>query len=241
MLLASEMVRISYSCPSGWPPLTRVRPLIADEDRRRGRLDPPPAQPAHCKPWLDGHRVRVLVRFPFDASVVVRGHPNRPVDFSITSGGGDVRPEHAAIVSTFSTTHFGVATEYTIRTESGVGLLILPPPSDGAPQPVCGLVESWWYPKPLFVVFKAPGPGAVVTFRQGQPMCTLAPVLCDPPSIEAMTAEEAEATRAECERYERFSADHPELRWTSAEGQKFSSRYKVLSKQGPSRADVALD
>jgi len=46
-----------------------------------------------------------------------------------------------------------------------------------------------------------------------------------------MTNQEAVALRRERVNYENFEVQHPELRWASAEGEEFSSAYRVLSRR----------
>jgi len=175
---------VKYMQPdSSFPALRRVKPHITDQEHRLRRLQEPPALPSHCKPWIDANSFGILMLFPYEASLIVRGRLGKSplVRVRWTSG----RPRHPQIVSLFSRTHFGLATQYSIRTEAGIGLFISPPTGQAHGRGIVqGLVETWWYPKPLFLVFQVPEPGASVEFRYGEPLCTLLQFFVRPSGLE---------------------------------------------------------
>jgi len=96
---------------------------------------------------------------------------------------------------------------------------------------VIGHLQVEWWPRKLFVVFKAPPPGGRHVFRKGEPY---AQILFVPHragyDVEPMTAEE-DARRRELERHidaARFQiADNV---WHNLDGAPLSSHYKVLAR-----------
>lgn len=230
---------IRYSKPDqSFPPLIRAKPTISEHEQRLKRAPRPPAVPSHCRPWIDANSYGLILLFPYMASVSVEGREGDVPIVEIDSGPKRLR--YRDIISNFSRTHFGLATQYCLLTEPGIGLFISRVP-DGYPspaEPVRGLIETWWYPKPLFLVFEAPLPSQRITFRYGDPLCTLMPVLCETATTREMTPAEAEQFRINRQQYEEYLAHHPDLRWTSAEGEGFSRQYKLyanLNRARPNR------
>jgi hypothetical protein len=212
------------------PPLTPIKPQISEGERRLAKLPKPPALPIHCKPWIDAQSYGLLMLFPHRVHLTITGQKNDIPKFSIKSTTGQRGDK--SIVSMFSLGHFGLATNYLIRTEPGVGIYTqsLPAEYQSTAYLVNGLVETWWYPKPLFLVFTCPRPKEIITFQYGDPLCVLMPILCGKILIEEMTGNERKKVMQERRSYEEYLAHHPELRWTSAEGNGFSTQYKLFSK-----------
>lgn len=220
-----------------FPPLTRVKPVISDLDRQRGRESPPPALPAHCKPWTDANSYGLLMRYPYHASVSITGTDDG--SRAVRQKPEASRLVYGSIIGHFSRGHFGLGTMYSIQTDPGIGVYINAPPwgyANGAVL-VPGIIETWWYPDTLFIVFREPAPGVTVSFAYGDPLCILMPVICDDLVAKPMTEQEYEERLREKSRYDAYRDEHPKLQWTSAEGEQFSRRYKLFSKQNaiPSR------
>ncbi len=197
-------------------------------ERPLRRLQRPPVLPSQCKPWLDGNRIGLLFRFPYRFCLTIGtgldGHFLAEISNRLGSGYGDV-------ISPFSARHFGLATNYLFRTDQGVGLLVAELP-DGLPRglrPARGVVETWWYPKPLFLVFERPRPGETFRLDYGDPLCVLIPVLCEPTEASEMHEQDLGTVEEERRMYEDYERNHPALRWTSLEGYPFSHTYKAFS------------
>jgi hypothetical protein len=226
-------MKIKYLCPDdSFPPLQQVRPVISEDEQARKRRQPPAAVPSHCKPFLDAASYGVLVPFGYHAVLRVTGREGSLPDVKASfEPGRPAYPEHD-IVAAFAQNYFSIATRYIVRTEPGVGLLTLPPP-EGHPRKgevVRGLLESWWFPKGLFVVFRAPAPGETMEFRRGDPLCVLVPAPCVDVEAEPMSQPEFMALLSEQKEYERYREEHPEIAWRSDMGFEFDSRYKIFSK-----------
>lgn len=209
------------------PPIEPVAPSVSDEERRLARLPRPPALPSQCRPWERGQRYGYVLRFAHRARVSVLTHPDHGLVVGVERGAG--RAFASEIVSRFAAGYVGLATGYRIRTPSRVGLLIEPHPASGERWGVVrALVETWWYPRPMFLVLRAPPPGDSISVSFGDPLCLLIPVLCE--TLHARAMDEAEAARIgeEDRAYIRRQRD-PSLQWTSAEGTSFSRAYRVES------------
>lgn len=207
-----------------FPPLTPLKAVVNDDERALRRLEHPPALPSHCKPWVDANSFGAVVPFPYAYRLTVEGTEDLPrtrVEHAINA-------RHRDVVGFFAPGYFTLALPYYLRTEPRIGLYVTTLPSSDDDRPlVRGLIETWWYPKPLFLVFRRPQPGATVVFEYGDPLCVLLPVVCGPPSVEEMSSDELAAVRDREAEYDEYLSDHPELRWTSAAGTGFSRRYRV--------------
>jgi uncharacterized protein DUF6065 len=225
MLLTYSKLRPYY------PDVERLRALPSSLDKELAQLDRPPALPWQCKPWLDAARHGFLLRYPYEAPLRVSGADDGRPDFLYEEHGTSARAGGPAI-SAFAPSHFSMRAGYRFRTPAPYSLLTarLPTASDG-PHVVPGVVETWWYPRPLFVVFENPKPGEQYVLSAGDPICALVPVILEPLAAREMTADEVQVVVAEDERYKRESAVISGMSWTSLEGAGFSHRYKVFAKR----------
>jgi hypothetical protein len=233
-------MELAYSkLRSYYPDIERLRPAPSEMERQLARLARPPALPLHCKPWLDAARYGFLLRYPYEATLRVRGVADAPPHFSYDEQGTTARAGGLS-VSAFASSHFSLRSGYRFRTPEPVCLMTTPLPALTAPPavqgltPVRGIVETWWYPRPLFVVFENPAPGEELVIHSGDPLCALVPVLSEDLAAREMTTAEAEELVEEDERYKRDSAELPGMAWTSLEGVGFSHRYKAFSKRARS-------
>ena len=215
-----------------YPSVERLHPLIGDAERQLARLSRPPALRVHCKPWLDAARYGFLVRYPYDGSLTVTADKGGGLSFAHGSHGLAARAG-GQIVMALAGSHFSMRMGYRFRTELPWGLMTWPPPgaADDAPRVVPGLVETWWYPRPLFVVFENPAPGGQAVLRPGDPLCALVPVRCEPLEIREMSETESNRIADEDTRFKSEAAATPGLDWVSLDGAGFSRRYRVFSKR----------
>jgi hypothetical protein len=147
------------------------------------------------------------------------------------------------IVSAFAPDYFGLATNYTVRTEHGVGVLVLESSrtKENSSSPERGFIESWWYPKPLFLVYQRPARGEVINFSPHDPLCTLVPLLAHPTRPHAMEPSERAELEADRRAYEERERD-PSLRWSSLEGYSFTRAYSQSARErrrGSSRSPIS--
>ena len=138
--------------------------------------------------------------------------------------------------SAFAPNHFGFTSSLDIKTDPGYGTMILPHPRyytdriGTVPLVVGGMIESDFWPRVFFIVFKSPLEGQSYIFRKGEGYAQL---LFVPKSVKyninPMTPEESK------ERYdmEQILSDHPKSvstnTWKTVSGDSFDNKYKVLS------------
>ncbi len=213
------------------PDLTRSRPAISDDDRERARARPPHAVPAHCRPWLDGQTVGWTLFYGFATPVHIVGQP----DGRISVVGNDLLERETGqprTIDQFAPGYFGVSTGYTITTPTGYVSLFLP-----ATQPppnltmLTAVIETDWYPRPLFMVYHAPAPGVTISLHHGAELGRVVPI----PRLAEHTAEplqgdELARITAAAAQYAAEETTTPH-RWTAAGGQTFTHLYKLKAAQ----------
>jgi hypothetical protein len=217
-----------YRADKSFPPLVPVRPIINGKSMSAGSRKPS-ARPAHCKPWLDGYSQGCLLLFPYRVSLQIAFDETMKV---ICSSQSAIR-RFGSIVSSFSDDYFGIATNYRLKTDRNIGIYVSPAPSEYKPtscEPIRGLIETWWYPRPIFLVFRKPSPGTILSFEFGQPLCLLLPTICETTEVEEFTESDLKEQLDSEAEYLRISNERG-MRWISRNGDSFSRAYKVFSKK----------
>lgn len=197
------------------------------------------AQPYHCKPFNDASTYGFELLYPFKTEVVVRTENNK----CIFEGDFEKNDENQGAITNnmpfanFAEGHFGFTSSLDICTDEGWGTLLLPHPryytdrSGDVPLPVSGLIESDFWARIFFIVFKAPLEGQKYVFRYLEPY---AQVIFVPKKVNyncrRMTASE------EVERIKQEGilgncvpniATHI---WKDNNGSIFDNKYKLLSR-----------
>lgn len=137
-------------------------------------------QPWHCKPFSDAAGYGLELVFSWKTPCRVSLKRGRPV------WSGDLEAELPPDAppgwrpfSVFSPGHFGFSPLMDLQVPDGMGLFVLPHPrclmdtSGTAPVAIPGLLETHWWPRPFFLVFKAPAPRKVIEFNYGDPIAQL--------------------------------------------------------------------
>lgn len=137
-------------------------------------------QPWHCKPFSDAAGYGLEILFGWKTACNVSLKRGRPV------WSGDLEAELPSNAppgwrpfSVFSPGHFGFSPLMDLQVPDGMGLFVLPHPrclmdtSGTAPLAIPGLMETHWWPRPFFLVFKAPAPRKVIEFRYGDPIAQI--------------------------------------------------------------------
>ncbi|WP_373287127.1 DUF6065 family protein [Wenjunlia tyrosinilytica] len=172
----------------------------------------------------------ITVPFPYSFTATVTGGPSGEMTVEMSDRVGPKPP--GDIVHQFAPGYFGVLTGYTFATEAPIGLYTLGHPDSPVKElHVSGLLETWWYPRPMFVVFRRPGEGQVIHFRSGDPLCHAVPVVCGGLDIRQVDKQEEVDFSVAKQNYEEERRARVDLTWTSVEGESFSRLYKEKSRQ----------
>jgi len=211
------------------PDPVRSRPLVTAVDKARGSADPPHAVPYHCKPWVDGQTAGWTLFYGFLTPISITGQADGGIEVQNLEmlARETQQPE---IVSHFAQGHFGIGSGYTLQTPPGFVSLIIP-----ATQPPAGLealtavIETDWYPRQLFLVFRLPPPGTQILLDRGMELARVV-VIPRPEQLEArpFTADELAEINQRQQQYLDEEKTTPS-RWTAASGDQFTHLYKQWS------------
>ena len=211
------------------PDPVRSRPYITEEQKRLGGQTPPHAVPYHCKPWVDGQTVGWTLFYGYLTSVDISG--TNAGNIEVANLDQLVQEtQQTDIVSQFAKGHFGVGSGYTLVTPPGYSILILPSPQapDGL-EAITGLIESDWYPRQLFLVFKIPDAGNTIQLQHKTPLVRVV-VVPRHEELSATPLSETESAQLEVKR-QAYLADEStsDSRWQDANGHYFTHVYKQWS------------
>ncbi|RMG89597.1 MAG: hypothetical protein D6706_21055 [Chloroflexi bacterium] len=222
------MLKFAKSTPY-IPDPARSRPLVTDMDKARAAETPPHPVPFHCKPWVDGQTAGWTLFYGYLTPVTIVGEENGRITVKnldqLAAETGQPR-----VIDQFAAGHFGIGSGYTLRTPEGFVSLILPPthPPNGL-ETVIGIIETDWYPRQLFLVFRVPPPGTQISLDY---QAELARVVIIPRqeqlTAQPMTETELETLRAQEAAYLAEEQETP-TRWTAASGDSFTHLYKIWS------------
>jgi tetratricopeptide (TPR) repeat protein len=195
-------------------------------------------EPWHCPAFTDAciHGFELLYQYETELQVV---NVNGKVEFQWNlekepGEGGDPRRDFT--LSHMPTTDYLFGTSLDIQVPPGYILRVEPHPrfyrdeTETVAPAVCGQVQTEWFPKKLFVVFKIPAPGQRHIFRKGEPY---AQALCIPRDdfvLTEMTPEERERRR-NLEEQIMFARTLIAGRvWVSSHNRVFTDYYNVLAR-----------
>ena len=212
------------------PDPARARPPITAEDRERAATVPPHAVPFHCKPWVDGQTLGWTLFYGFITPITITAGADGKLEVENID---QLRREtnQPKIVDQFARDHFGIGSGYTLRTPPGVSTLILP-----GTQPPAGLhaltavVETDWYPRRLFLVFRVPPPGVRINLDHNVELARVLPVPAhDRLALAPLSADEQAELDAARAAYLEEEA-RTSSRWYAAGGDSFTHLYKQWSR-----------
>ncbi|HUM70713.1 MAG TPA: DUF6065 family protein [Chloroflexota bacterium] len=211
------------------PDLVRSRPHVTAADKQRGSTNPPYAVPYHCKPWVDGQTMGWTLFYGFLTPITI----SAKVDGTLVVENLEMlarETQQPYIVSHFAQGHFGIGCGYTLQTPPGFLSLII-----AATRPPAGLdaltavIETDWYPRQLFLVFRMPPPGVQIFLDRGMELARVV-VIPRQDEWEARPLTTAELTEL-TERQQQYLDEEKitPTRWTSASGDQFTHLYKHWS------------
>lgn len=186
---------------------------------------PPSAAPVQCKPFLDAvsHGFELLYAWRLGIQIWFDG----VLRYGNSFFGGAEEGVDIAPISRFGPHHFGIGTGYTFSTHPGIGTLFMPHRLYQL-QAVPGLVETWWYPKPVFLVFPLPEEGCLWRIEPGEVLARGVLVQAGQTTIAPMNAIEQSSLRRRRAVYVQEEQRDKGL-WRSDTGSFFSHQYKLDS------------
>jgi len=196
-------------------------------------------QPWHCPPFVDAATYALELVYPYEK------------ECHIINQGGVVRfawdyanePGHKPNGAEFNVffphppRFYFFATGIDLQAPPGHVIRVETHPrfftdaTETAPAAVCGHVQTEWWSKTMFIVFKVPAPGQRHIFRKGEPYAQILSVPHRLP-YEAVQMDEAEHSKRESlEKDITLAASHIAKNvWHNPMGQEFKNHYKVMSR-----------
>jgi len=211
-------------------------------------------QPWHCLPFVEGATYGLELLYPYETECVVvndGGAVRFEFDFAKEPGGVLTGGEFITFFPKPPEKFYLFNTRIDLVAPPGHVLRTEPHPrafadeTGTAPLAICGHVQSEWWSRKLFVVFKSPRPGERNVFRKGEPY---AQILFVPQranyELEPLSAEEEAARR---KRETEIDAGKHQIAtnvWENPAGNEFADYYKILARafqrDGQSGVDSAV-
>jgi len=197
-------------------------------------------QPWHCLPFVEGSTYGLELLYPHETECHVV-HANGTIhfewDYTKEPGGVLTGAEFGPFSPVNAAKYYLFNPRMDIQCPPGYVLRTEPHPryftddTGTVPLPMIGHLQNEWFPRMVFVVFRAPRPGQRHIFRKGEPF---AQILLVPHrmnyELAPMTAEEA-AKRRELEKtISTYKLDIAENIWSHPDGGFFSNHYKLLAR-----------
>ncbi len=195
-------------------------------------------QPWHCKPFTDASTYGLELIYPFSSPCIV--HTDH--DDNVTFTGDFTTEEQQSGVPmppfmSFSPHHYGFTSSMDIKTNKDIITRIEPHPrfytdrSGLVPIPVAGHIETEWWSKIFFVVFKSPLPGQSHHFNPEEPYAQLLFLPKDVDyTINHMTNKEISERIVRDENISKNAKHLCTRHFKDHKGNSFDNKYKTLSK-----------
>lgn len=183
------------------------------------------AQPWHCVPFVEGNTYGLEMVYPYEEECRVSN-----IDGKIEMT-GDVR------FQMFAAGHFGYCSCMDIQVPPGHVVRLEPHPryftdhTGTVPLMVPGHLQTEWWTRIFFIVFKVPFPGQTHIFRKGEPYGQM---LIVPKKVNYKLREMTPAEKEKRIRWEQLSMLYDSLigerSWVSNTGNHFNDEYKVMAR-----------
>ena len=197
------------------------------------------AQPWHCQPFVDGSTYGLELCYPFDTECHVQVRDGK-LEFI-----GDFEEENKVTMlqnvklppfSSFAEGHFGMTSCLDLQVPDDMVLRIESHPrfytdtTNTVPCVVPGHLQTSWWTKIFFVVFKNPVEGQKYIFRKGEPYAQILvlPKKCSYDVVE-MTENEKFKRGTQDNIIVDFARNIAGNTWVSEAGHEFDDKYKKLS------------
>ncbi len=194
-------------------------------------------QPWHCPLHVEGctHGVELLYQYDNECHVINdRGNIRILWD---RAAEGLTGPSEFTLSVPPPSVHFLFATGLDLQAPPGYVMRTEPHPrffadqTGTVPCALYGHLHTEWWPKKVFMVFKAPEPGHRVIFRKGEPYCQVLFIPAeDTCEVVAMNPEETTRRKKLEEDIKLCKSLIAKQVWHSAGGVEFNDHYKVLER-----------
>jgi len=194
-------------------------------------------EPWHCPLFVDActHGLELLYQYETECHII-NENGNVRIHWDRAREPGTSAADFTLSVPPPSTDYL-FATSIDIQTPPGYVLRTETHPrffrdhTQTVPAVFYGHVQSEWWPKKLFIVFKAPAPGQRHIFRKGEPYAKVIFIPRDEYVAMPMTEEEATNRRQLEEDIKRCKSLIAKRVWNSAGGMEFNDHYTVLARE----------
>lgn len=197
-------------------------------------------QPWHCLPFVEGATYGLELTYPYETECHVvndGGDVRFEFDYAKEPGGILTGGEFITFFPKPPAKFYIFNTRVDLQAPPGHVLRTEPHPraftdeTGTAPLAICGHVQSEWWSRKLFVVFKSPLPGGRHIFRKGDPYVQ---ILFVPQravyEVEPFTPEEDAARRRREDQIDAAKSQIATNAWKNPSGNEFSDYYKVLAR-----------
>jgi Flp pilus assembly protein TadD len=196
-------------------------------------------QPWHCPPFVDGATDGLELVNHYDTEChVYHENGDLKIDWDYArEPGGVLGADEFGVFAPLPAKFYFFASLVDLQAPPGYVLCIQPHPrfytddTGTVPAAVVGHVQTEWWPKKLFVVFKAPKPGERHVFRKGEPYVQLT---CVPQrrayQAVPMPADENAFRRDQELRIVRAKSFIARDVWQNPGGSEFNDHYRTLAR-----------
>ena len=250
-----DKLTVKYGTYANAQPPRRIKlekPGWAGDERKM--VDGSEPQPWHCLPFVEASTYGLELVYPYETEchVVNDGGKIRfDFDFAKEPGGVLTGGEFITFFPKPPEKFYLFNTRVDLQAPPGHVLRTEPHPraftdeTGTAPLAICGHVQSEWWSRKLFVVFKSPRPGERHVFRKGEPYVQ---ILFVPQKgvyeTEPFTPEEEAYRRRREVEIDQCKLQMSTNIWKNPVGNEFSDYYKVLARafarDGQSGVDGAV-
>jgi tetratricopeptide (TPR) repeat protein len=197
-------------------------------------------QPWHCLPFVEGSTYGLELLYPYETECHVvndNGALRFDWDYASEPGGGVTGGEFVTFSPKRAPRHYLFNARIDVVPPPGHVVRVEPHPrfftddTGTVPPAVIAHLQNEWWPRLLFVVFKAPAPGQRHVFRKGEPY---AQIIFVPHRLGydlVKMAPEEESRRRELERKtDTAKFEIADNVWHNVDDAPLSSHYKVMSR-----------
>jgi hypothetical protein len=195
-----------------------------------------PPQPWHCPPFVEGSTYGLELIYPYDTECIVRNNnetaffdgdfdKEKPIDITRWPPFESFAPGFYGFTSSLD---IKVPANYVIRLESHPKYYT--DKTYTTPCVVPGHIQTEWWTRIFFIVFKVPPPNGIHVFKKREPY---AQILILPKTVKYQIKEMSDGEKRERNLLENkiHEAEHylGKNKWIDNSGHAFNDKYKVLS------------